>query len=92
MSIRLSGEEVIVDSLTIFGAAAVASMLVCYALERRGRGFVLAFAGACIASSVYGFLAGTRPFGVIEAVWAAVAARRWATTPAGTATVRARVP
>jgi len=48
-----------------------------YALEDRHPGFILAFAVACVASSVYGFLAGAWPFGVVELVWAGVAARRW---------------
>jgi hypothetical protein len=65
------------DTLTIFGAVAVASMLLFYALEHRSPGFILAFAAACLASSIYGFLAGTWPFGVIEVIWAAVALRRW---------------
>jgi hypothetical protein len=66
-----------VDRLTLFGLLAVTAMLVCYALEHRGRGFVLAFAGACALASAYGFLQGAWPFGVVEAVWAAVALRRW---------------
>ena len=53
------------------------AMMLCYALEPRGRVFILAFAGACVAASVYGFLAGAWPFGVVEAVWAVVALRRW---------------
>ena len=65
------------DGLSFFGAAAVSAMLVCYALESRSAWFVLAFAGACLASSAYGFLQGAWPFGVVEAIWAAVAARRW---------------
>jgi hypothetical protein len=65
------------DSLTVFGAVAVASMLLFYALEERASGFVLDFAGACLASSVYGFLQGAWPFGVVELVWAGVAFRRW---------------
>jgi len=52
-------------------------MLIFYALERRSPLFVLAFAGACLASSLYGFLQGAWPFGVIEFIWAGVAARRW---------------
>jgi hypothetical protein len=52
-------------------------MLVCYALESRGRIFILAFAGACVLGSVYGFLQGAWPFGLVEAVWAIVAVRRW---------------
>jgi hypothetical protein len=65
------------DALSLFGLAAVAAMLVFYALERRSPWFVLAFAGACIAASLYGFLQGAWPFGVVEAIWAIVAARRW---------------
>jgi hypothetical protein len=63
--------------LTIYGAIAVTAMLVFYALEARSPGFVLAFAGACLASSVYGFLQSAWPFGVVEAVWSGIAVRRW---------------
>jgi hypothetical protein len=63
--------------LTLFGATAVTFMMVMYALERRHPGFVLAFACGCALSSVYGFLAGTWPFGVVEAIWAAVAVHRY---------------
>jgi hypothetical protein len=52
-------------------------MLVCYALEARSHWFVLAFAGACALASLYGVLQGAWSFGVIEAVWALVALRRW---------------
>ena len=65
------------DALTTFGAVAVTAMMLCYALEERHAAFILAFAAACLASSLYGFLAGTWPFGVVEAVWAFVAGRRW---------------
>lgn len=64
-------------TLTAFGVVAVASMLLFYALEDRAPRYVLAFAAACLASSAYGFLAGAWPFGVVELVWAGVAARRW---------------
>ena len=67
------------DLLTAFGAVAVAAMLVFYALEWRSAWFVLAFAGACLASAVYGFLQGAWPFGVVETVWCLVALRRWCT-------------
>jgi hypothetical protein len=63
--------------LTAFGAAAVTFMMLMYALEQRGRSFVLAFACGCALSSAYGFLAGTWPFGVVEAVWAIIALRRY---------------
>ena len=35
------------------------------------------FAVACPLGSVYGFLKGAWPFGVVEAIWALVALRRW---------------
>jgi hypothetical protein len=65
------------DGLTAFGLVAVTAMLLFYALEDRHAGFVLAFAGACVLASAYGFLQGAWPFGVIEAIWALVALRRW---------------
>ena len=52
-------------------------MLVCYAFERRSPWFILGFAGACALGSVYGFLQGAWPFGVVEGVWSLVAVRRW---------------
>jgi hypothetical protein len=65
------------DSLTLFGLFAVTAMLVFYAVEDRGLHFILAFAAACALGSIYGFLQGAWPFGVVEAVWALVALRRW---------------
>lgn len=65
------------DPLTLFGLFAVTAMLVFYALEHRSAWFILAFAGACALGSVYGFLQGAWPFGVVEAVWSLVAVRRW---------------
>ena len=64
--------------LTVYGVAVLTFMMVMYALEGRGRGFVLAFALGCALSSSYGFLSGAWPFGVIEAVWCAIAVRRFA--------------
>jgi hypothetical protein len=69
------------DRLTSFGLFAVTAMLITYALEDRSRWFVLAFAGACALGSVYGFLQGAWPFGLVEAVWALVALRRWCIRP-----------
>jgi hypothetical protein len=65
------------DRLTLFGLFAVTAMLVCYALESRGTCFILAFAAACVLGSVYGFLQGAWPFGLVEAVWSLVALQRW---------------
>lgn len=66
--------------LTAFGLFAVTAMLVFYALERRNPWFILAFAGACVLASAYGFLQGAWPFGVVEGIWVIVALRRWWTT------------
>ena len=72
------------DRLTLFGLFAVTAMLLCYAFEKRGRWFVFGFAGACALGSVYGFLQGAWPFGIVEAVWAIVALRRgWRAEPRG---------
>ena len=61
----------------MFGLLSVTLMLVCYALEDRSSWFVLAFAIACALGSIYGFLQGAWPFGLVEAVWSLVALRRW---------------
>lgn len=65
------------DGLTLFGLVAVAAMLIFYALEDRSPWCIAGFAGACAAGSAYGFLQGAWPFGVVEAIWALVALRRW---------------
>lgn len=63
--------------LSIFGLFAVTAMLVTYALESRSLWYILAFAGACLLASAYGFLQGAWPFGAVELVWSGVALRRW---------------
>ncbi len=63
--------------LTLFGLVAVTAMLVCYALEKHSPWFILAFAGSCALGSVYGFLQGAWPFGLVEGIWSVVAVRRW---------------
>jgi hypothetical protein len=66
------------DGLTTFGLFAVSAMLIFYALEPRGRIYILGFAAACALGSAYGFLQGAWPFGLVEAIWAFVAlARFW---------------
>jgi hypothetical protein len=72
-----------VSVVTLYGVVALTFMMLMYALEKRGPGFILAFAVGCVLSSAYGFLAGAWPFGVVEAVWAAVAARRFVAARAG---------
>jgi hypothetical protein len=66
--------------LTAYGVVALTFMMTMYALERRGRTFILLFALGCLLSSIYGFLANAWPFGVIEAVWCVIALRRYADT------------
>jgi len=63
--------------LTAFGLFAVTAMLVTYALEARSHWFILGSAFSCALGSVYGFLQGAWPFGLVEGVWTLVAARRW---------------
>jgi hypothetical protein len=63
--------------ITLYGVAALSFMMVMYALEDRGSGFVAAFAAGCALSSVYGFLSGAWPFGVVEGIWSLIAMRRY---------------
>jgi len=65
------------DGLTLFGLFAVTAMLVCYALEDRSPHFIFGFAVACALGSVYGFLQGAWPFGLVEGIWSIVALVRW---------------
>ncbi|MBO9623147.1 MAG: hypothetical protein J7500_10590 [Sphingomonas sp.] len=65
------------ELLTAFGLFAVSAMLLCYALESRSSWWTLGFAAACGLGSTYGFLQGAWPFGLVEAVWALVALRKW---------------
>jgi hypothetical protein len=69
-------------AVTLYGVCAVSFMMGMYALERRGRYFVLAFALGCLLSSAYGFLSGAWPFGVVEAIWSVIAVKRWTSIPA----------
>jgi hypothetical protein len=71
-------------AVTVYGVCAVSFMMVMYAFESRSRHFVIAFAVGCALSSSYGFLAGTWPFGAVEAVWTLIAVRRYITTKAFT--------
>jgi hypothetical protein len=64
-------------ALTFFGIVALTFMMAMYALEKRGPGFVLAFAVGCALSSAYGFASGAWPFGVVEAIWTVIALRRY---------------
>jgi hypothetical protein len=64
-------------AVTVYGVVAVSFMMGMYALERRGKRYVLAFALGCLLSSAYGFLSGAWPFGVVEIIWSGVALRRF---------------
>ena len=68
------------DSLSLFGLFAVSAMLICYAFEKRSMWFILGFAVSCALGSLYGFLQGAWPFGLVEAIWSVVALRRWQQT------------
>ena len=63
--------------LTVYGVVVLTFMMLMYACEGRGPGFVLAFAVGCALSSSYGFASGAWPFGVVEAIWAVIALRRF---------------
>ena len=61
----------------IFGVCAVSAMVLMYTLEERSPLFVLGFAGACAAASLYAVLIHSWPFAVVEALWSVIALRRW---------------
>ena len=67
----------LMSSLDAFGLFSVTVCLICYALEDRSPWYILGFAASCVLGSIYGFLQGAWPFGLVEAVWTLVAARRW---------------
>ena len=68
------------NTLTAYGLIVVIAMLVFYALEKRSRWYILAFALTSALSSVYGFLQGAWPFGLVEIAWTVVALQRWSAT------------
>ena len=68
--------------VTIYGVSALSFMMAMYALEERHRRYVLAFSVGCLLSSVYGFLSGAWPFGVVEIIWFGIAIHRYGKTPA----------
>ena len=63
--------------LTIFGSVAVAIMFLSYWFESRSKWYVLVFAVASAATSVYSGLVAAYPITVIEALWSAVALQRF---------------
>lgn len=77
MTVIVAKAEDRMTGLNMFGLVAVSVMVVSYALETRHAAFVLAFAISCVLASVYGFLQGAWPFGIVEAIWSVIAVRRW---------------
>jgi hypothetical protein len=71
-----------VSAITIYGVVVLTFMMIMNAFERRDRRFVLAFALGCALSSSYGFVRGTWPFGVVEAIWCLIAIHRYYRGPA----------
>jgi hypothetical protein len=62
--------------LTLFGSIAVTIMMLSYWLEPRSKRYVLVFALASAATSVYSGMAGAYPITIVEAAWSLVALRR----------------
>lgn len=63
--------------LSLFGLIAVTLMVIFYALESKNHWFILGFVLSCLLGSVYGFLQGAWPFGIVESIWACIALRKW---------------
>jgi hypothetical protein len=63
--------------LSLFGLFSVSLMMICYALEKRSDWFILGFSLACMLGSIYGFLQGAWPFGIVEGIWTFVAFNKW---------------
>ena len=72
-----SGHGSDMDALSLFGLAAVSFTLLCYAKEAGSHWWTLGFAFGCVLGSIYGFLQGAWPFGVVEMIWTIVSFRRW---------------
>ncbi len=65
------------DNLSLFGLFAVTAGLVFYSLEHRSSWFILGFAISNALCSLYGFLQGAWPFGLVEIAWFLAAFTRW---------------
>lgn len=65
------------SALSFFGLIAVTLMLIFYALEKKSHWCILGFAFSCALGSLYGFLQGAWPFGLVEGIWSIVALKKW---------------
>jgi len=65
------------DLLNAFGLVSVTACLVCYASRSARHGGCWRLPAPCAMSSVYGFLQGAWPFGIVEIFWTLIALRRW---------------
>ncbi len=63
--------------LSLFGLLSVTLTLILYSLENRNHYLILGFSFACGLGSIYGFLEGAWPFGIVEGIWAVVAFHKW---------------
>ncbi len=63
--------------LSAFGLLSVTLMLAFYTLESKNHWFILGFSFSCALGSIYGFLQGAWPFGLVEAIWTLIAFRKW---------------
>ncbi len=65
------------NAISLFGLLSVILMLIFYALEERSHWFILCFSLSCVLGSIYGFLQGAWPFGLVEIAWTIVVFRKW---------------
>ena len=65
------------NPVELLGIVAITIMVASYALEKRGSVFVAIFALGCALAALYAFLIGSYPFLIAEAIWCAIALRRW---------------
>jgi uncharacterized protein (DUF697 family) len=65
------------DNLSLFGLVVITAGALFYFLEASSNWFILAFAAANVLASIYAFLQGAWPYGMIEIIWTLVALHRW---------------
>ena len=65
------------DALSLFGLFSVTLMMLFYSYERKSHWCILGFSFSCALGSLYGFLQGAWPFGIVEAIWAIIAFNKW---------------